>query len=67
MKLAFVLRLGDESRPSEGRLEGWIQEVDTWVERRFRSTEELLSFLGQRFDLVKSSAEKDGPDRRSKK
>ena len=67
MKLAFVLRLGVESRPSEGQVEGWVQEVDTWVERRFRSTEELLSFLGQRFDLVKPSLEKDRPDPGSKR
>lgn len=67
MKLAFVLRLGDESQPSEDRLEGWVQEVDTCIERRFRSTEELLSFLAQRFALAKPSPEKAGLEQRSKK
>lgn len=67
MKLAFVLRLGDDSRPDEGQLEGWIQEVDTCIERRFRSMEELVFFLGQRFALAKPSPEKDEAGRRNKK
>jgi hypothetical protein len=58
MRGAFVVRLGPESKPSEGRFEGWVEEVDSCMERRFRSTEELLKFLGQRFDVAKDSAEK---------
>jgi hypothetical protein len=50
MKLAFVIRLGIESRPSEGFFEGYVEEVDSCAERRFHSTAELLSFLGQCFD-----------------
>lgn len=49
MRLAFVIRLGDDTRPSEGIFEGRVEEVDTGKEARFRSTEELLRFLGQRF------------------
>jgi hypothetical protein len=52
MKLAFVIRLGTESRPEEGFFEGWVEEVDSCTERRFHSTAELLSFLGQCFDKV---------------
>jgi hypothetical protein len=52
MRLAFVLRLGNETRPAAGFFEGWIEEVDSCTEMRFRSTEELLKFLGQRFDLT---------------
>lgn len=56
MRLAFVVRLGNDSRPAEGLLEGWVEEVDSCTEMRFRSTSELLAFLSQRFDLVRSSA-----------
>lgn len=33
------------------------------MELRFRSTEELLKFLGERFDLAKASAEKARADK----
>jgi hypothetical protein len=33
-------------------LEGWAEEVDTGKELRFRSNDELLKFLGERFDAV---------------
>jgi len=52
MRFAFVLRLGNDTRPADGFFEGWVEEVDTCTERRFRSTEELLKFLGVRFDLA---------------
>jgi len=50
MRLAFVLRLGNDSRPADAFFEGWIEEVDSYKELRFRSTDELLRFLGDRFD-----------------
>lgn len=56
MRFAFVIRLGSDTRPAEGLFEGWIEEVDSCTGRRFRSTEELLKFLGQRFDLAMASA-----------
>jgi hypothetical protein len=59
MRGAFVVQLGPETRPTEGRFEGWVQEVDSGTELRFRSSEELLKFLGARFDLVLASANKD--------
>ena len=52
MRLAFVLRLGNDSRPGSDFFEGWVEEVDSCTGMRFRSTEELLEFLGQRFDLT---------------
>jgi hypothetical protein len=58
MRGAFVVQLGPETKPSEGRFEGWVEEVDSCTELRFRSTEELLRFMGQRFDLARPSAEK---------
>ena len=58
MRGAFVVQLGPETRPTEGQFEGWVEEVDSGTELRFRSGEELLKFLGQRFELVLASANK---------
>ena len=66
MRGAFVVQLGPESKPAEGRFEGWVQEVDSCRELRFRSSEELLKFLGQRFDVVMASASKARVGNRSK-
>jgi len=52
MRLAFVIRLGNDTRPADRRFEGWVQEVDTCCEVRFRSTEDLLNFLGERFEQL---------------
>jgi len=52
MRCAFVVRLGSETNPSEGRFEGWVEEVDTGNELRFRSSTELLKFLGERFEAT---------------
>ena len=59
MRGAFVVQLGPETRPTEGQFEGWVEEVDSYTQLRFRSGEELLKFLGARFDLVLASANKD--------
>lgn len=71
MRLAFVVRLGNDSRPADGLFEGWVEEVDSCIERRFRSTDELLTFLGQRFDLATSSTDQaqveDGDQPRCRK
>jgi len=56
MRGAFVVQLGPETKPTEGRFEGLVEEVDSGRELRFRSAEQLMSFLGQRFDLVKAAA-----------
>jgi len=57
MRGAFVVQLGPETKPAEGRFAGWVEEVDSCTEIRFRSAEELLKFLGQRFDLAKTSVD----------
>ena len=56
MRGAFVVQLGPDSNPGDGQFEGWVEEVDSCVELRFRSTEELLKFMALRFDLVKGCA-----------
>ena len=72
MKYAFVIRLGTESRPEEDFFEGWVEEVDSCTEKRFHSTAELLSFLGQCFNKVAlgnpaiSKSEKDPRTRKKK-
>jgi hypothetical protein len=50
MRGAFVLKLASGTEPRHGRFEGWIEEVDSGRELRFRSTEELLAFLSKCFD-----------------
>lgn len=52
MRLAFVIRLGNDTRPAKGLFEGSVEEVDSCTSLRFRSTGELLKFLGQRFELA---------------
>ena len=52
MKGAFIVRLGLDTKPQEGRFEGWIEEVDSGAELRFHATEDLLRFLGERFLAV---------------
>ena len=64
MRGAFVVQLGPETKPKDGRFEGWVQEVDSCTELRFRSGEELLKFLGQRFELAIASAEKARADQK---
>ncbi len=49
MRHAFVLRLAKDTRAADSHFEGWVEEVDSGKEVRFRSTEELLRFLAQRF------------------
>jgi len=58
MRRAFVVQLGPETKTSEGHFEGSVEEVDSGIELRFRSTEELLRFIGQRFDVAMASTTK---------
>jgi hypothetical protein len=46
---AFVIRLSPETQPDNNRFEGWAEEVGSGEEVKFRSADELLRFLGQRF------------------
>jgi hypothetical protein len=47
VRWAFVVQLGPETRAPERHFDGWIEEVDTGRELRFRSTDELLVFLSR--------------------
>jgi len=49
MRGAFVVRLAPETQQTKDPLVGWVEEVDSGIELRFRSAEELLQFLAQRF------------------
>lgn len=59
------MQLGAGTNPAESRFEGWVEEVDSCTNLRFRSAEELLTFLGQRFNLAKASADKDRASNRN--
>jgi len=58
MRGAFVVQLGPETKTSEGHFEGTVEEVDSGIELRFRSSGELLKFIGQRFDVAMASTTK---------
>jgi hypothetical protein len=53
MRWAFVLQLGSQTQPSDRQFDGWIEEVDTGRELRFRSTDELLAFLALSFEIAR--------------
>jgi len=61
MRGAFVIQLGLETKTAEGQFEGWVEEVDSGTGLRFRSTDELLRFLGERFDLGMASRRASEP------
>ena len=48
-RVAFVVRLGPETKPDKRFFEGHVEEVDSFEELRFHSTDELLEFLAERF------------------
>ena len=54
MRQAFVLQLGSKTESARRHFEGFIEEVDTGRELRFRSTDEMLEFLGKCFDQALS-------------
>jgi len=60
MRCAFVVRLeSNTNAPDE--LEGWVEEVDTGLEIKFHSKNELLLFLEERHQaaLANGSNEPD--------
>jgi len=62
MKQAYVLQLGSETDAARRHFVGRIEEVDTGRELRFKSTDELLTFLAECFDKSrKRELEPDEP------
>jgi hypothetical protein len=55
MKRAFVVRLNPDCDAGSRRLEGWVEEVDSSKGLRFRSGDELIAFLLERFDAMSSA------------
>ena len=55
MRWAFVIQLASDSNPSQRQFSGRIEEVDSARELRFRSTDELLMFLGDCFTQSRAS------------
>jgi len=64
MRGAFVVQLGLESKPADGWFEGWVEEVDSSVELRFHSAEELLKFMASRFELAMGKADRPQASKR---
>jgi len=55
MRRAFVLRIVPDFDFENGKVEGWVEEVDTGRELKFRSVPDLLTFLSK---CVKESGKK---------
>ena len=47
-----MVQLGPDTQPSRRHFVGQIEEVDTGRESRFHSTEELLRFLSECYDIA---------------
>jgi hypothetical protein len=62
MRWAFVIQLASDSNPSQRHFAGRIEEVDSARELRFRSTDELLVFLGDCFAKSGRPVNQDNPD-----
>jgi len=62
MRQAYILQLGSDTDVARRHFVGWIEEVDTGRELRFKSTDELLTFLAVCFDESrKRDLEPDDP------
>ena len=59
MRGAFVIRLTPEPEHGQNRFTGWVEEVDSGKELRFRSAEELLQFLRERLEVAFRSRQED--------
>ena len=59
MREAFVLTLGDGTDAGRRSFVGWIEHVDTGRECRFRSPDELMSFLADCVQQKPSEATDD--------
>ena len=62
MRQAFVLQLGADTDPARQHFTGAIEEVDTGRELRFKSTEELLTFLAECFERTAIHQKEVTPD-----
>lgn len=60
MRRVFVLRLGPETKPEQRLFEGHIEEVDSFLELRFHSIDELLTFLAERLEAADRAKEGEG-------
>jgi hypothetical protein len=61
MRGAFVVQLRNAGPNVPGRMEGLVEEVDSGKQSHFRSQEELIAFLQERFgESCQSMPEKEG-------
>ena len=67
MRWAFVIQLASDSNPSQRHFAGRIEEVDSARELRFRSTDELLMFLGDCFAKSDHPGNPDNQDKQDKR
>lgn len=59
MRRAFVLRISPECEVDVGKLEGWVEDVDSGRELKFKSVPELLSFVSKSLKNRSSSEDEE--------
>lgn len=59
MRRAFVLRISPECEVEAGKLEGWVEDVDSGRELKFKSVPELLSFVSKSLKNRSSSEDQE--------
>jgi len=52
MRGAFVVQLGSGREPAHDQFEGWVKEVESGKQLRFRSTQELHTFMSRRMQAA---------------
>jgi hypothetical protein len=65
MRGAFVVQLRKASQSTASQIEGSVEEVDTGKQSHFRSENELIGFLRERFAEIQSSSRKEGTNERN--
>jgi len=60
MRAAFVVQLRKACQEIAGPMEGCVEEVDTGKQVHFRSPDELLAFLRERFAQIWRDARGSG-------
>jgi len=60
MRGAFVVQLRKASQSMAGQIVGSVEEVDSGKQSQFRSENELIGFLRERFTEMESSSRRGG-------
>jgi hypothetical protein len=60
MRGAFVVQFRKPRQGLAGQMEGWVEEVDSGKQCQFRSEDELIGFLRERFGKMCRPSQEEG-------